>query len=401
MKKTIIAFLFGTALLMNSCTVNSPSPEGVKVSLDETFSNRTTGFAFDFLKELEKEEVDETFFVSPLSLHMALGMLLNGADTQSKDELIKTLNLEGLDMELINASYLELIDKLPNVDPLVTNELANSLWQRNGFDVKADYKQTLKDYFKAELYEEAFDAATLAKINQWASDNTHEKIKKVLDEISADQVLFLMNALYFKGDWASQFDKDKTYEDSFNGKGGLSKVDMMANLDTFAYADMETFKAIDLPYGNQEYGMRVLLPKENDVSALLNSLDESVWKNIDDKMNVQKIDLKLPKFKMEYEKKLNDVLINMGMPSLFSSSADLSKITDPAGKIKVGFVKQNSFVAVDEEGTEAAAVTTIGIELTSVPSYPSFYVNKPFLFFIYEKSSGTIQFVGKILDIEK
>ncbi|AWV97795.1 serpin family protein [Arcticibacterium luteifluviistationis] len=401
MKKTFFTILLGTILLMNSCTVNSPSPQGVDVTLDAEFSKRTTSFAFDFLKELEKEEVDETFFVSPLSLHMALGMLLNGADTQSKEELIKTLNLEGLDMDLINSSYLELVDKLPNVDPLVTNELANSLWQRNGFDVEDDFKAVLKEYFKAELYEENFDQGTLTKINQWASDNTNAKITKVLEEISADQVLFLMNALYFKGDWANQFDKDKTFEDSFNGKSGLVKVDMMANLDTFAYADMGSFKAVDLPYGNQKYGMRVLLPKENDVSALLNSLDEDVWKGIDEKMYVQKLDLKLPKFKMEYEIKLNDILKNMGMPSLFSNAADLSKITAPAGKIRVGFVKQNSFVAVDEEGTEAAAVTTIGIELTSVPSYPSFYVNKPFLFFIYEKGSGTIQFAGKILDIEK
>ncbi|MFT4735068.1 MAG: serine protease inhibitor [Algoriphagus sp.] len=396
-----VCFILSLVLVALSCDTMSPTPAPMNVEVNATFAERTNLFAFDFLKQLEKEEKGDNFFVSPLSLHMALGMLLNGADKDSKDELTATLKLDGLEMQLINNSYAELIDKLPQVDPNVVNKLANSVWQREGFVVEEDFKNTLKNYFKAEVFEEDFSPNTVDKINQWASDNTNAKIKKVLDQITADQVMFLMNALYFKGDWANQFDKKKTFDAPFKGVDKTAMVEMMSKRDTFALVGMDGYKALDLPYGSGNYAMRVILPDNADVPALLLNLDAEEWNAISEKMVVQKIDLQLPKFKMEYEKKLNNVLSEMGMPSLFSAEADLSKISPPAGKLVVGFVKQNSFVAVDEEGTEAAAVTTIGIDLTSLPSYPTFFVDRPFLFFIYEKSSNTIQFTGKILNLEK
>jgi serine protease inhibitor len=396
-----IASIILTSLLFMVSSCDSTSPNPIEVNLDSTFTGRTSDFAFEFTKTLNKEEKNNNFFVSPLGLHMALGMLLNGADNASKDELIKTLKLDGLDMATINANYLELIDKLPQIDKLVTNKLANSIWQRKGFDVSEEYKNTLKSYFKAEVYEEDFSPSTITKINKWASDNTNAKIKEVLKEITGDQVMFLINALYFKGDWALQFDKKNTTDANFNGSNGSATVEMMSKRDTFALAEMDGFKALDLNYGNGKYAMRLLLPNSENPSELINTMNTQKWNEINAAMRVQKLDLKIPKFKMEYEKKLNETLITMGMPSLFSASADLSKISKPAGKLVVGFVKQNTYVAVDEEGTEAAAVTTIGIELTSVPNYPSFNVDKPFLFYIYEKSSGTIQFVGKILDLKK
>jgi serine protease inhibitor len=391
--------LFLIFFLLSNCESTQLNP--VNISVDGTFVERTSVFAFDFIKTLDKEEGNKNYFVSPLGLHMALGMLLNGADKASKEELLKTLKLGGLEIDLINKNYLELIDKLPEIDKLVINKLANSVWQRKGFDVEMDFKNTLKTYFKAQLYEEDFGPSTVTKINKWASDNTNDKIKQVLTEITGDQVMFLINALYFKGDWALQFDKKKTQDASFHGLKKTSTVEMMSKRDTFALADMGSYKALDLEYGNGKYSMRVLLPSGNNPTEIINTIDSKEWQLISKAMSVQKLDLKMPKFKMEYEKKLNKTLSTMGMPSLFSGAADLSKISAPAGKLVVGFVKQNSFVAVDEEGTEAAAVTTIGIEVTSVPNYPSFVMDRPFLFFIYEKSSGTIQFAGKILDLEK
>ena len=386
-------------LVMSNCESTQLNP--INISVDSSFADRTIDFAFDFIKTLDKEEGNKNYFVSPLSLHIALGMLLNGSDNGSKEELLKTLRLEGLDIDLINRNYLELIEKLPEIDPHVTNKLANSVWQRKGFGVEMNFKNTLKTYFKADLYEEDFGPNTVTKINKWASDNTNDKIKQVLTEITGDQVLFLINALYFKGDWALQFDKKKTQDANFHGLKKTTLVEMMSKRDTFALADMGSYKALDLEYGNGKYAMRVLLPSGNNPTEIINSIDSKEWQSITEAMSIQKLDLKMPKFKMEYEKKLNKILSNMGIPSLFSNAADLSKISAPAGKLVVGFVKQNSFVAVDEEGTEAAAVTTIGIELTSVPNYPSFIMDKPFLFFIYEKSSGTIQFAGKVLNLEK
>lgn len=399
MKKLILTLTLTTTLFLGLSQCDSTSPEPMSIHVNETYRQRSGDFAFSFLKELEEDEKGKNFFVSPLSLHMALGMLLNGADGVSEEELLKVLKLEGLDQATINSTYAELIEKLPRVDSKVTNTLANSIWQREGFPVEQSFKDILEDSFKADLYVEPFDQSTLGKINQWASDNTNAKIKKILNEISADQVMFLVNALYFKGDWAIEFDKSKTQKAEFYGLDQTSQVDMMANRDTFRFADMGSYQALDMEYGHGNYAMRVLLPEDNDAAGLLSSLDSEEWQNISEKQSTVKVDLRFPKLKMEYEKKLNDVLANMGVPSIFSGSADLSKISPPAGKIVVGFVKQNSFVEIDEKGTEAAAVTTIGIELTSVPQYPTFNVNKPFLFFIYEKTSGTIQFAGKILNL--
>ena len=253
----------------------------------------------------------------------------------------------------------------------------------------------MSEVFKAEIYEEPFDTSTLSKINKWADDHTNGKIKKVLDEISENQVMFLMNALYFKGNWAQKFDPDKTTLQNFEGAG---KVSMMSALENYSYVQREGYQALAMPYGSGNYEMRVVLPVDGNVNELISKLDMEEWDSMTNAMSTQKVDVQFPKLKMEYEKELNHVLSAMGMPVLFTNAADLSKISPPAGKIQVSFVKQNAFVEVDEKGTEAAAVTTIGIELTSAPVYPSFHCNKPFLFFIYEKSSGTIQFVGKVLN---
>ena len=381
---------------LSHCDTTNPEPMPVNIS--ETYRKQSWDFVFSFLKELEKTETGKNFFVSPQSLHMALGMLLNGTDGVSKEELLEVLKLKGLDQETINSTYAELINKLPVVDPKVTNTLANSIWQREGFPVEQSFKDILVKSFKADLFIEPFDTATLNKINQWASDNTNAKIERILNEISADQVMFLINALYFKGDWSIKFDQQQTQKADFYGLDQTTLVDMMANTDTFSFADMGGYKALDMEYGRGNYAMRVLLPENGDAINLLNSLTPEEWQKITDSQGVVKVDLRFPKLKMEYEKKLNDVLINMGVPSIFSRNADLSKISPPAGKIIVGFVKQNAFIEIDEKGTEAAAVTTIGIEVTSIPQYQTFHVNKPFLFFIYEKTSGTIQFAGKILN---
>lgn len=399
--KALFPLLTFTLLCVVACTTtNTIAPKPIEISSD--FAQRTTDFSFDFLKTLNKEEKPEkNFFVSPLGLHMALGMLMNGSATSSEEELMKTLKLEGLSLADVNANYLKLIDGLPLVDSKVTNTLANSVWQDINFNTESSYLETLKKSFKAQLYQENFAlAGTVDKINKWASDNTNAKIEKVLDQISPDQVMFLINALYFKGDWANQFDVENTYKATFTGLNESGQVDMMSKRDTFAFADMIDYKMAELTYGSGQYSMVLVLPSnDKTLDGIIENMNTSSWEEDLKKLRVQKIDLEIPKIKMEYSVKLNEVLAKMGMPSLFTSAADLSKISPPAGKLQVGFVKQDSFVEIDEKGTEAAAVTTIGIEVTSVPNYPRFVCNKPFLFFIREKSSNTIQFVGKIVNL--
>lgn len=402
MKKPIT--LICLSALLSFTTMNCSekvNPAIAEVKVPAEFSDKTTSFAFDFWKELNvNEDKNKSYFASPLSLHIALGMLLNGSDGKTKSEIQQVLKTNELSDEEINKIYKELVTALPKVDSKVTNTIANSIWQAEGFPVEEAFVKTLQQNFNAQHYVRNFgQPATLAEINGWASDNTNGKVKKILNEISPEQVLFLINALYFKGNWKQQFDKKNTYKTNFNGLSENKEIDMMQMTEKLKYAATESFQAVELPYGDDKYVMTVILPTAQSTDEVVKSFSLESWKDLSGKFKEQKIIIGLPKFKMEYSKKLNDVLISMGMPSAFSSTADLSKISPPAGKIKVGFVKQDTFVAVDEEGTEAAAVTTIGIELTSVPNYPTVICDRPFLFTISERTSGTIMFVGKIVNL--
>lgn len=368
-------------------------------AIPAAFSDQTSEFAFDFWKKHNSiEEADKSYFVSPLSLHIALGMLLNGADNQTKEEIQKTLRVSS-DLATTNGIYKDLIDNLPLSDPKVKNTIANSVWYRNTFKVEPSYLDNLKNYFNAAAYGENFDdLATVGKINKWASDNTNGKIPKVIDQINSDQILFLMNALYFKGDWKTQFKTEDTRDADFNGTKGVKSVKMMNMTSNVKYAKRGNYKAIELPYGDGNYVMTVLLP-DKSTDETLASLSTSEWQQLNAALSEQKVIVGLPKFTLEYESDLKKVLTDMGINAVFTDGADLSKIASPAGKLKVGMVKQNTYVGIDEKGTEAAAVTTIGVVLTSVPVYPEVICNRPFLFVISEKQSNTILFTGKISNL--
>jgi serine protease inhibitor len=408
MKKIAIVFTLIICIGTFSCQkseMNNNTPDQKLKNIPARFATQSTDFAFEFWKKLHAQELaHKNYFVSPLSLHIALGMLLNGADNQTKKEIEAVLRLSGNQTEN-NEIYKSLIENLPNADPKVVNKIANSVWYRNDFIVEKGFLTNLQDYFMASILPEDFSKpATVDKINKWASDNTNAKITKVLKEISADQVMFLMNALYFKGDWKIPFDKKNTVDAEFSNLNGSKKsVKMMNMTEKVKYAKQKNYHAVQLSYGSGNYNMTVLMPlaenKQLSVNEIINNLDTTEWSSLNNNFQEQKTILSLPKFGIEYEIKLNQILSAMGMPTAFSATADLSKISPPAGKLVVGFVKQNTFVAVDEVGTEAAAVTTIGIELTSVPVYPEFVANRPFIFVISEKQSNTIMFVGKVVNL--
>ena len=402
--KNLLNLTFAGALFLmaTSCNdSNSVTPNKQLQTIPTTFSDQSSEFAFDFLKKHNSEEkADKNYFVSPLSLHVALGMLLNGADGKTKEEIQKGLRLSS-DLTANNNIYKSLIENLPNSDPKVTNTIANSVWYRNSFTVEKSFLDVLKTSFNATVSAEDFNnTATVGKINTWASDNTNGKIKKVIEQIDPSQVMFLMNALYFKGDWKIPFKVENTRDENFVGTIGTKAVKMMNMLENVKYAKRTDYQALELAYGEGNYVMTILLPNEKTpVSKVINTMSGTEWKSLNTAFSEQKVIVGLPKFTLEYETNLNKVLENMGMPTMFSDAADLSKISAPAGKIKVGFVKQNTFVAIDEKGTEAAAVTTIDIKLTSAPILPEFICNRPFAFFISEKQSNTILFAGKIVNL--
>lgn len=404
MKKLKTLTLAGALFLMAASCQNeadSVQPNQLLKAVPATFADQTSEFAFDFLKKHNAvEKADKNYFVSPLSLHIALGMLANGADGKTKQEITTGLRVSP-DLATTNGIYKDLIDNLPNSDPKVTNTIANSVWYRNTFSVEKSFLDILKASFNAQTYAEDFNnTATVGKINTWASDNTNGKIKKVIEQIEPAHVMFLMNALYFKGDWKIPFKTENTQDADFTGFNAKKTVKMMNMQEKVKYASRPDYQAIELAYGSGNYVMTILLPNEkSNVNSVLNSLSATEWQNLNKVLAEQKVIIGLPKFTLEYETNLNKVLGNMGMQTMFSDAADLSKISPPAGKLKVGFVKQNTFVAIDEKGTEAAAVTTIGIELTSAPILPEFICNRPFVFFISEKQSNTILFAGKIVNL--
>lgn len=380
------------------CSSTSPSPVGEEVKISENFASRTDDFALDFFKKLnDKEPSDKNVFVSPLSLHMALGMLLNGANGQTADEIQKTLKLNGISLADANATYLKLIEGLPKADPKVTLGLANSVWNRNTFQPETDFVNILKSSFKADASQ--FSGSDATPLNTWASDKTNGKIKKVLDKIEPQMVLFLMNALYFKGDWTTSFDEQKTTDYPFQlAESKTKNVKMMQMKSKISFANRDGYFAYELPYGNSRYAMTVLVPiGTQGVNDLVTKLTAAEWNQLQQNLKaVDNLSIGLPRFTLEYEVYLNDVLEKMGMPSAFLPNiADLSKISKTQ-KLNVGFVKQNTYVAVDEKGTEAAAVTTIGVELTSLPQ--TYYADRPFVFIISEKTSDTVLFMGKMVN---
>lgn len=398
---TLAGALFLMAASCNEDNADSVKPNQLLKAIPATFADQTSEFTFDFLKKHNAEEkADKNYFVSPLSLHIALGMLLNGTDTKTKEEIQKSLRVSS-DLAVTNGIYKDLMEGLPNADPKVTNTIANSVWYRNTFSVEKSFLDVLKASFNAQTYAEDFtNTATVGKINNWASDNTNGKIKKVIEQIEPAHVMFLMNALYFKGDWKIPFKVENTRDENFAGTTGTKSVKMMSMQEKVKYAKRSNYQALELAYGGGNYVMTIILPEgKTSVGEIINTMSASEWKSLNTALAEQKVIVGLPKFTVEYETNLNSVLSKMGMPTMFTDLADLSKISPPAGKLKVGFVKQNTFVAVDEKGTEAAAVTTIGVELTSMPILPEFICNRPFAFFISEKQSNTILFAGKIVNL--
>lgn len=360
-------------------------------------------FGVELFTKVALEE-NKNLMLSPLSASAALTMLLNGCEGDTYDQLKATLKYpENMTISEINEVYKSLVAQLLVVDPKVKLALANAIFYRQGFTVKNPFLSTMETDFNAEIAGLDFSLpSALTTINKWASDNTNGKIPKVLDVISSDAVMFIMNALYFKGDWSYQFDKSLTSDRPFYTDGSTSVNVSTMKGDIGSKVTYGTgYNAIELPYGCTNFTMVVIVP-EGTLSDFNASFDAERWNEItsafDQSDDYGEVTVYMPKYKFSYEKYLNDQLESMGMLDAFNSAlANLSGIAD--APIFVSFVKQNTFVEVDEEGTEAAAVTTIGIELTSMPPQtPEFVIDKPFVFAIRERTTNTLLFIGQVVN---
>lgn len=355
-----------------------------------------------FTKVAETERVN--LMLSPLSASMALTMLLNGCDGDTYTQLQETLKYpSGMTTGDINEAYNSLVDQLLNADPKVKLALANAIFYHNGFVVKQPFLATMNNDYKATVEALNFTSpAALNTINKWAGDNTNGRIPKVLDEIDPLMVMFIMNALYFKGDWSYRFDKSKTNDRPFLPDGGSTvNVSTMFSEVGAKVVSGNDYRAVEMPYGRSNFTMVVIVPTTT-LAEFNSTFTSQTWNSVtgvfDDTDEFEKYSVYMPKFKFSYEKYLNDQLKSMGMLDAFlAGKADLSGISDQG--IFVSFVKQNTFVEVDEKGTEAAAVTTIGMRAVSLDPR-IFLVDKSFIFAIRERTTNTLLFIGQVVKPE-
>jgi serine protease inhibitor len=360
-------------------------------------------FGFSLFKEVVGREGDANVFVSPLSVAMALAMTYNGAAGTTAEAMKGTLELGALDASEVSEAYRRLITQLSGLDDKVRFDIANSIWYRSGFELKKEFLDLDRQAFGADVTGLDFDSADAAdRINAWVSEKTNAKIAKIVNPpIGKDLVMLLLNAMYFKGTWTYEFDKNLTRDDTFTLPDGSKRpCKMMVKERDFEYLENEELQAIDLPYGGGTFRMTVLLPRAGgDVNALIASLSGAKVTELLGKLAGNEVALELPKFRMEYERTLNDVLAALGMGIAFDpGKADFSGMYEGPEPLSISEVKHKTFVQVDEEGTEAAAVTSVGVRATAYRPPLRMRVDRPFVFFVRDSHSQGILFMGKVVE---
>ena len=407
MKFIISFFIISLILTGTSCQQEEEiNSENNSIELDEKsvqLVNADNAFGFELFRNIYAEETEhQNIMISPLSVALALAMTYNGANGETQTAMEKTLKVYGLTSEEINTSYAFLVKALKSLDPKVLLEIANAIYYRQEFQVENNFITANRNYYEAEV--EALDfwsPAALKTINGWVADKTHDKINSIIDEITPENVMFLLNAIYFKGIWHTTFKEENTVEIPFyTENGSATNVPTMQKSDAVSYTSNDLFSAVQLPYGDGNYNMQLFLPHpDHSVKDIVDQLDPENWAtwmdSFGDSVNV---DLQIPKLKYKYEIKLNDVLGDMGMGIAFDGfRADFTGI-NREGELYIDYVKHKTFIEVNEEGTEAAAVTVVAISKLSAGSAQNipFYVNRPFFYTITEKDTGAMLFMGTV-----
>lgn len=386
----------------NETIDNHAKADALASSIDEEFISSNLKFAIKVFHKIEEQDSHENIFISPLSLSIALAMAYNGSLGETQKAMANTLEFRNILLNMVNDEYSKLIRSLQNYDASVQVSISNSIWINDNFPVKKDFVGRNEDYFFAKVANLDFSLTNAADIiNSWIEQNTNGKISDVITIIDPSDIMFIINALYFKGDWKFQFDEANTEEDNFYlSNGTTKKVPMMSNggLD-YTYYFANSFSAVRMPYGRDIISMYIFLPNYGyELGDLFTNLKIDNWNNWMTSFDSlpepdPRFVFKLPKFKLEYEKNFNEMLKALGMGIAFTSSANFGGISD--NSIWIGYVKQKAFIEVNEKGSEAAAVTVISV-VRSEP--PGFIVNRPFFFTIRDDRSGTILFMGKILE---
>ena len=387
--------------------LNSQKPESPRLNaqlpnapVDSKVVAANTKFGFKLYKEILKQDSNKNVFVSPTSVAIALSMTYNGASGETQQAMAKALELQGITLATVNQANNALKASLETADPEVQLSIANSLWAKQGVTFKPDFMERNRQFYGAKVTELDFaNAEATRTINNWVKENTRGKIDQVVDQLKPDDVLFLINAIYFKGNWTKKFDQNQTAERPFYLSNGTQKQHpMMSQSGKYRYYENETFQAVSLPYGKGRLSLYVFLPRENNsLDAFQQQLAVENWQQWMNQFRMRNGSIQLPRFKFDYDIQLNNALKVLGMESAFSDGADFSNMT--SASVAINEVKHKTFVEVNEEGTEAAAVTSVGVALTSaqMPEEPfQMVVNRPFFCAIRDNQTGTVLFMGSL-----
>ena len=416
MKKRVIweAIALMMATVMVACSNNDETTpdeplsnednERKEISLtraEQELVSENNAFAFNLFRQVAAEP--KSAIVSPISITYALGMLNNGASGETQAEINKVLGFGKTGADGINAFCQKMLTEAPTLDKLTKVMIANTIYMNKDYQLMSDFVSKAKTYYDAEPETRDFcDGKTRDVINKWGSDHTEKMIEEVLseDEVDPSAVSYLLNAIYFKGAWAEKFDKSNTKEETFKGYNVEKKVPMMHQEHEFNYTETDDCQVLCLPYGNNAYRMTILLPKEGKtINDLLKTMTTSTWQRYQQMGNAI-VDVKLPRFESQSDLGLIEIMSELGMPRAFDPNlAEFPNFCNVPTYI--GLMKQVAKIKLNEEGTEAAAITVIGMKYTSVapsePPHVKFLATRPFLYVISEQSTGAIFFIGQFM----
>ena len=372
------------------------------LSSDELTAIRANNtFAFNLLGRVVATNATENVFISPLSVSLALGMVMDGARGSPREAMASTLGFGTLPPAAINAGYRDLIRLPGSLDAQIQLTIANSIWAQQTFPIAPAFLSNARTYFDAEADVLDFRSpAAVATINDWVNRKTAGKIPTILDGITPDEVLFAVNAIHFKGTWRRQFRPAETRTGTFHAEDGRQQqVPFMHREARGPYYAGSDFHAVDLWYGSGAYSMTVVVPTgTTSANDLVGRLTADEFTTIASGLRETDVVLAMPKLRLEDTHSLEAVLSQLGMGIAFSRQADLSGISQ-ADPLRLTRVDHKTFVDINEEGTEAAAVTSVGVGVTSAPARVTVTVDRPYLVVIRERLSGTVLFVGRILSI--
>ncbi len=367
----------------------------------EKVAQAYNAFGFELLARTGKPLPRRNVFISPAGAALALAMVGNGAAGATRRQMANTLRLGDLTPSQINEANAALMERLSELDPKIQLRVANGIWTAKDARIRPEFIAVNHNAYHAEIAAADFgNPQTLGEINQWASRETGGKIQNFLDPPLDPRLrLIVLNAIYFKGDWTIQFDKTLTRDLPFTLAGGQSIAHpRMARTGSFDYCENDDLQAARLPYGDGKISMYLFLPRHG-LDAFLQNLNAESWERWLKSFSSRKGRLELPRFKLENKYDLTETLKAMGMPLAFGRDADFSGISPEP--LMIGWVRQQTYVDVNEEGTEAAAVTGVGVRAMAVRREPppfELIVDRPFFIALRENQTGLILFLGTILD---